>query len=128
VTFTDFRPAAPLSAATPAPPPLPAPPPAAAWTRALASFRRAETRLAALEGTADEDAFDTAALAFYRSLERLLAAPAPDLAALAAKLSLTRRHLAWELPAGDSSMAALEQDARRLAGSRSRTGQSAIAM
>jgi len=87
-----------------------------AWHRALACFRRAEAALAALEGTPDEEAFGDAAVALNRALERLLLAPAPDAASLAAKLGLARRHLAWELSAGEAAMAALERDARSLAG------------
>jgi hypothetical protein len=100
------------AAAPAAPPPLGAP--AGAWTRALATLGRAEAVVAALEHTQDEDAFGDAVVAFNRALERLLLAPAPDAAALAAKLGLARRHLAWELPAGEAAMAALEQDALRL--------------
>ena len=57
-----------------------------AWNRALTRFRHAEAAVAALEGTPDDDAFNRAADAQDRALERLLAAPAPDLPALAAKL------------------------------------------
>ena len=85
------------------------------WNRALAAFTRADARIQALEGTADDDAFNRAADRHDRALERLLLAPAPHLAALAEKLALARRHQAWELRSGDAAMAALEQDAVRLA-------------
>lgn len=85
------------------------------WNRAFSALSRAEAAVAALEGTPDDDAFSEAAETLDRALERLLLAPAPDIAALATKLSLARRHQAWELPAGDALMAALEQDAHRLA-------------
>ena len=84
------------------------------WQRALALFTRADAAVAALEGTSDDDAFNAAADAHDRALERLLLAPAPDLAALARKLRLARRDQAWELPSGDALMDALEQDAHRL--------------
>jgi hypothetical protein len=84
------------------------------WHRALAVFRRADAAVAALEGTSDDDAFNRAAAAHDRALERLLLAPAPNLAALAEKLRQARLNQAWELPAGDSLTAALEQDALRL--------------
>jgi hypothetical protein len=84
------------------------------WTHALSRFRSAEAAVAALEGTRDDDAFNAAAEAQDRALERLLLAPAPDLASLAAKLALARRHQAWELAQGDALMAAIEQDASRL--------------
>jgi hypothetical protein len=84
------------------------------WQRALAVFNRADAAVTALEGTSDDDAFNAAADAHDRALERLLLAPAPSVAALAAKLRLARRDQAWELPAGDDLMHALEQDAFRL--------------
>jgi hypothetical protein len=85
------------------------------WTRALTRLRRAEAGVAALEHSPDDDAFGDAVVAFNRTLERLLVAPAPDFPALAHKLRLARRHLAWELPAGEDAMAAIERDAERLA-------------
>lgn len=45
----------------------------------------------------------------------LLEAPAPDLDALAVKISLISDHLVWELEGGEDCMAWLEADARRLA-------------
>jgi hypothetical protein len=46
----------------------------------------------------------------------LLEAPAPDLTALAEKISLIGDHLVWELDGGEECMVWLEADARRLAG------------
>ena len=86
------------------------------WKEALAVFNRADAAVTALEGTSDDDAFNAAADAHDRALERLLLAPAPSIAALATKLRLTRRDQAWELPSGNALMGALEQDALRLAG------------
>jgi hypothetical protein len=54
------------------------------------------------------DAADVAMLA-------LLEAPAPDLEALAVKISLTADHLVWELEGGEDCLVWLEADARRLA-------------
>ena len=54
------------------------------------------------------DAADEAMLA-------LLEAPAPDLDALAVKISLIGDHLVWELEGGEDCMVWLEADARRLA-------------
>jgi hypothetical protein len=89
-----------------------------AWNRALSRFQRAEAAVAALEGTPDDDAFNRAADAHDRALERLLLAPAPDIAALAEKLRQTRLNQAWELPSGDALTEALEHDASRLAAAR----------
>jgi hypothetical protein len=55
-------------------------------------------------------------VAFNRTLERLLLAPASDLSAAALKLRLARWHLAWELAKGEEAMAVVEGDAFRLAG------------
>jgi hypothetical protein len=84
------------------------------WQNAFTHYRRAEAAVAALEGTPDDDAFNHAADALDRALERLLLAPAPDLPALAAKLDLAIAHEAWALRAGPACMAALAADARRL--------------
>ena len=86
------------------------------WQEALAVFNRADAAVTALEGTSDDDAFNAAADAHDRALERLLLAPAPSVAALAAKLRLARRDQAWELPSGDALMDVMEQDAVRLSG------------
>lgn len=85
-----------------------------AWNRALSRFQNAEAAVAALERSPDEDAFGDAVVACNRALERLLTAPAPDLPALADKLRLAIARQAWELPAGDEAMAAIERDALRL--------------
>lgn len=46
----------------------------------------------------------------------LLEAPAPDVEALAVKISLISDHLVWELEGGEDCLVWLEADARRLAG------------
>lgn len=87
-----------------------------AWSRALAVFNRADAAITALEGKSDDETFNRAADAHDRALERLLLAPAPDVAALAAKLRLARVHQVWELRAGEALMEALERDALVLDG------------
>lgn len=59
------------------------------------------------------DAADAAMLA-------LLEAPAPDLEALAVKISLIADHRVWELEGGEDCLVWLEADARRLAGDSAR--------
>ncbi|TMJ14751.1 MAG: hypothetical protein E6G94_08815 [Alphaproteobacteria bacterium] len=100
-----------------------------AWTRALAVYRRAEARLAALrrqigalppEGRAFpaseplEDRFDDLECARLASLRRLLRLPAPNLPALALKIALTVDDQAWELSGAESFLATLKGDAHRL--------------
>lgn len=85
------------------------------WDRALARFRRAEAALAAVAHTEDDNLYDRVLGRFNDALRRLLRSPAPNVAALAAKLGLAVRHLAWELTGGEACMAALLRDARRLA-------------
>ncbi|HYJ29326.1 MAG TPA: hypothetical protein VEW25_03190, partial [Allosphingosinicella sp.] len=55
-------------------------------------------------------------IAFNRALARLLAAPAPDLAALAAKLGLAADYEAVTLNGCETCLQALKADAMRLAG------------
>jgi len=50
----------------------------------------------------------------------LLEAPAPDLEALAVKISLISDHLVWEMEGGEDCLVWLEADARRLAGATGR--------
>ena len=87
---------------------------AALWDAALARFRRAEAALAVADG-ADEDRFGRLASRCDAAICRLLRTPAPDAAALAVKLELATRHLVWEFPGGETCLAALVRDARRLA-------------
>ncbi len=85
------------------------------WDRANARFQAADTALAALAGTADEDLYDRAGTRHDRALVRLLRTPAPHAAALADKIDLLIAHQAWEFRAADACLAALSADARRLA-------------
>jgi hypothetical protein len=99
------------------PEPVEGPPSAArsAWNRALSRFQEADAILTALEGHPDEDAFGRAHDRFNAALRRLLAHPAPDLAALAAKLEIADRAELADLTYAPPSLSALAQDARRLA-------------
>ena len=85
------------------------------WRKAVARFRRAEAILDAAIHEPDEDLYGDLVVAFNRALKRLLRTPATDLAALSFKLHLAVDHAAWELTGGEAGMAALKQDARRLA-------------
>ena len=81
-------------------------------------FQKADTALAALAGTPDEDLYDRAGTRHDRALVRLLRTPAPHAAALADKIDLLIAHRAWEFRAADACLAALSSDARRLARAR----------
>ncbi len=85
------------------------------WNRAKARFQAADTALAALAHTPDEDLYDRAGTRHDRALVRLLRTPAPHTAALADKIDLLIAHQAWEFRAADACLAALSGDARRLA-------------
>jgi hypothetical protein len=85
------------------------------WDRALSRFRRAEAAVLALEGGPDEDAFGRAHDRFNLVLRRLLAVPAPDIAALATKLEIAVAAELADLTYAPPALAALAQDARRLA-------------
>ena len=68
------------------------------------------------EQEALDEAFSDRVVAFNRAVERMLLAPAPDLASLAAKVALAVEQQAWELPRGEAAMARLKADAARLCG------------
>jgi hypothetical protein len=87
----------------------------ARWECALARFRAAEAGLAGVAECEDEAVYDRAGERFDRALRGLLRTPAPDAGALAGKLALAVRHLAWELNGGEACMAALVRDARLVA-------------
>ncbi len=84
------------------------------WRKTLARFRSAESSLAALEGDPDEDAYGRAHDRFNLALRRLLAAPAPDVAALATKLETAVAAELADLTYAPPSLAPLAEDARRL--------------
>jgi hypothetical protein len=82
----------------------------------LATYRRADSALSAVTGTADDALYNRLGARLDCALVRLLTTPAPHAAALAEKLDLLIAHQAWELRAGDACLAAIRSDARRLAG------------
>lgn len=101
------------------------------WTRALAGFRRAESRLAAFR--AWEASLPAAARRFPASepleqrsgelesarlaaVRRLLRAPAPDLPALALKVALAIDEEIAFFSGGEACLAAVKADALRLCG------------
>ncbi len=85
------------------------------WDRAKARFDAADAALVGLAGTPDEDLYDRAGTRHDRALVRLLRTPAPHAAALADKIDLHIAPPAWEYRAADACLAALSEDARRLA-------------
>jgi hypothetical protein len=106
------------------------PPPPGAGARALATYRRAEARLAAFRRAESllpsaaraypaceplEERFNDLECARLAALKRLLRAPATDLAALSRKIYLTIEEQDWELTDAEPCLALLKADARRLA-------------
>jgi hypothetical protein len=95
------------------------------WEAAAAAFRAAEAEVRAFERFSSgrpyeeqgalEDKYGDLGDAMYDALRRLLRVPAPDLAALAAKIELIVDHEVGTLTGGEACMAALKRDARRLA-------------
>jgi hypothetical protein len=63
----------------------------------------------------DEDAYDLLLDSHSEALNALLALPAPNLPALAAKLDVIVPQLAWELTGCEDCLEILRQDAHRLA-------------
>lgn len=86
------------------------------WTQALAGFRRAEARLAALPPGNSDDLFDDFECARLDALRSLLRAPAPDRPALAVKIDFFIDDQAWELSGAEPCLATLKEDAHRLLG------------
>lgn len=72
--------------------------------RGFAEQEALDDRLGAMVGAADE------------AMLALLEAPAPDLEAVAVKVSLIAEHLVWEMDGGEDCLVWLEADVRRLAG------------
>ena len=85
------------------------------WDRALARFHEARTILDTARSEPDQDRYDALLDAHTDALSTLLALPAPDLAAIAAKLEIIVPHLAWELTGAEDCLEILRQDAHRLA-------------
>jgi hypothetical protein len=86
-----------------------------AWARAVDRLACAETTIAALAHSDDQDAYDEAVDRPIAVLGRVLEAAAPDLQGVAAKIALPDRHQAWELRFGEAAFVGLEDDVRRLA-------------
>jgi hypothetical protein len=100
------------------------------WTRTLAAYRRAEARVAAFQAEEAllpperrewpavkplEDRFGDLDSLRLAALRRLFRVPAPDLAALALKLELAVADQAWELEGCEECLAAMAEDAWRIA-------------
>ncbi|MBV9931522.1 MAG: hypothetical protein JO013_11335 [Alphaproteobacteria bacterium] len=97
-----------------------------AWDEALPALTRAEEEIAAFKRAEPkgvpfavqwelDEAFSDLASAQNAALEALLLTPAPDAAALAAKLARAVAEMAWELPEGEATMACIAADAAALA-------------
>jgi hypothetical protein len=93
------------------------------WGEALARLREAQATLDAARSKPDEDAYDALLDSHSEALTALLALPAPDLPALAAKpcpersrrIDVIIPNLAWELSGSEDCLEQLRLDARRLA-------------
>jgi hypothetical protein len=88
----------------------------ARWEAALARFQGAEAAILAASSTDDEALYDRLGGRFETALRALLRAPAPDVAALAAKLDPAFGHEVSTLSGGEACLTALRRDAHRLAG------------
>ena len=96
------------------------------WGRVLAAYRAAEAELGRYraycsgrphaEQLALEAGYGARSDALYDALRRLLRAPAPDRAAMAAKIRLIVEHEVGTLEGGEACMAALARDSARLLG------------
>ena len=85
------------------------------WHQALARFHQAQTILDSARSEPDEDAYDALLDSHSDALTALLALPAPDLPALAAKLDVIVPQQAWELTGSEDCLEILRRDANRLA-------------
>jgi hypothetical protein len=87
------------------------------WQRALARFNQAQVVLDSARHEEDQDVYDALLDSHSEALAALLALPAPDLPALAAKLDVIVPQLAWELTGCEDCLERLREDAHRLAAS-----------
>jgi hypothetical protein len=87
----------------------------ARWEGSLARFRAADAAISAATHSEDEALYDRLGDRHDAAIKRLLRTPAPDLPALALKLDLLVAQQAWEMSGGESCLAAIRQDAHRLA-------------
>jgi hypothetical protein len=85
------------------------------WYRALARYQEAQAAVDAAAGEADQDRYDGLVDSADDALAALLALPAPDLPAVAAKLDHILANLAWELTGSEDCLEILRRDAHRLA-------------
>jgi hypothetical protein len=85
------------------------------WGKALDRFHQAQAVLDSARSEPDEDAYDALLDSHSDALTALLALPAPDLPALAAKLDAIVPNLAWELTGSEDCLERLRQDSHRLA-------------
>jgi hypothetical protein len=87
---------------------------AALWDRALVRLQAAQAVLNGAKSEPDQDVYDRLLDAQSEALRDLLALPAPDLPALAAKLDVIVPEQAWELSGCEDCLDILREDARRL--------------
>jgi hypothetical protein len=85
------------------------------WGRALARVHAAQAAVDAAGGDPKQDRYDALCDSATDALSALLALPARDLAAIAAKLDHITAHLAWELTGSEDCLEILRHDAHRLA-------------
>jgi len=85
------------------------------WNQALARLREDQAVLDAAVSEPDQDRYDALLDSHSDALTALLALPAPDLPALAAKLDAIVPNQAWELTGSEDCLELLRHDARRLA-------------
>jgi hypothetical protein len=85
------------------------------WDRALARFHTAQAAVDAASGEPDQDRYDALLDSAGEAMGAFLALPAPDLAAIAAKLEIIVPHQAWEHSGCEDCLEILRQDAHRLA-------------
>jgi hypothetical protein len=87
------------------------------WEAALARLHEAQTILDSARSEPDQNAYDRLLDSHSDALTALLALPAPDLPALAAKLDVIVPQQAWELTGSEDCLEILRRDAHRLAAS-----------
>ena len=85
------------------------------WDRALARVRQAQAALDSAAGEPDQDRYDALLGAHSAALAALVALPAPDLRAIAAKLDVIVSNFAWELTGCEDCLEVLRGDAHRIA-------------
>ncbi|MEA3009509.1 MAG: hypothetical protein QOJ91_1201 [Sphingomonadales bacterium] len=87
------------------------------WAEALARFNEVQAVVDNAVSEPDEDIYDRLLDRHAEALTALLALPAPDLPALAAKLDAITAHQAWENTGSEDCLEILRRDAHRLAAS-----------